>query len=226
MDGDGEAEIGRESAGDRPPALAVVIAAKDADIRAFPSRPVPLGPPAVVLHIESAWGLWGRDDLMHALAELGIELRNESGADPLIGGSKRPAAVFAQVMPAGGDSEVDAVAVADDGVHAESAVARLPFCAWGWSLIPGTISHESPASPLRNRAAGSTPHQSSFLPAPASSAQMFASARPSSGANAGAAFVSLNDLPRLFERRIFMPKNGLQLDASSRGVPRVSINVE
>src|SRR5688572_30130287 len=92
--------------------------------------------------------------------------------------------------------------------------------ACSWLLMPGTISHESPASWLRNRDAGSTPHHSSFLPPPVSSDQMLASARPSSLGNAGADFVSLKLLPRSVERRTFMPKNGLQLEAYTRGAPR------
>jgi hypothetical protein len=92
-------------------------------------------------------------------------------------------------------------------------------------LIPCTISHVSPASPLRKSDAGSTPHRRSFLPAPGSSDQMFASARPSAFGNSGADFVSLNLLPRSFERRTFIPKKALQLDAKIRGVPRVSISV-
>src|SRR5258705_9151594 len=92
--------------------------------------------------------------------------------------------------------------------------------------MPGTISHVSPPSLLRNSDAGSTPHQRSLRPSPASSDQMLASARPSSCGNAGADFVSLNDFPRSVERRTFMPKNALQLEAYKRGVPRVSMSVE
>ena len=79
--------------------------------------------------------------------------------------------------------------------------------------MPGTISQESPPSRLRNSEAGSTPHHRSFLPPPASSDQMFASARPSSFGNAGADFVSLNFFPRSVEIMTFMPKNALQHDA-------------
>src|SRR5579863_2487176 len=92
--------------------------------------------------------------------------------------------------------------------------------------MPGTISHESPPSWLVNKDAGSTPHHRSFLPPPASSDQMLASARPSSLGNAGADFVSLKLFPMSVERNNFMPKNGLQLEAYRRGVPRVSISVE
>src|SRR6266576_6824370 len=105
----------------------------------------------------------------------------------------------------------------------------LPGChlrACSWLLMPGTISHESPLSRLRNREAGSTPHSSSFLPPPGSIDQMLASARPSSLGNAGADFVSVKLLPRFVERNTFMPKNGLQLEAYRRGVPRLSISVE
>src|SRR5499427_6176640 len=99
------------------------------------------------------------------------------------------------------------------------------FRACSWLLMPGTISQESPPSLDRNSDAGSTPHRRSFLSDPDSSDQMLASARPSSLGNVGADFVSLNFLPRSVERNSFMPKNGLQLEAYSRGVPRLSIIV-
>ena len=51
---------------------------------------------------------------------------------------------------------------------------------------------------------------------------MLASARPSSLGNAGADFVSVKLFPMFVERNTFMPKNGLQLEAYRRGVPRVS----
>src|SRR5260370_1906804 len=92
--------------------------------------------------------------------------------------------------------------------------------------MPGTRSHESPPSWLLNNDAGSTPHQRSFLPRPASSDQMLASARPSSLGNAGPDFASLKLFPMSVERNTFIPKNGLQLEAYRRGVPRVSISVE
>src|SRR5262249_6529616 len=92
-------------------------------------------------------------------------------------------------------------------------------------LMPGTISQESPLSLLLNSAAGSTPHHRSFLSAPASSDQMLARARPSSFGKAGADFVSLKLLPRSVERRTFIPKKALQLEAKIRGPPRVSSTV-
>src|ERR1700693_24304 len=101
---------------------------------------------------------------------------------------------------------------------------HLRACSW-W-LMPGTISHESPPSWLLTKDAGSTPHHRSFLPLPGSSDQMLASARPSSLGNAGADDVSLKLFPMSVERNSFMPKKGLQLEAYSRGVPRVSISVE
>src|SRR5436190_19407780 len=94
----------------------------------------------------------------------------------------------------------------------------LPGChlrACSWLLMPGTSSQESPPSPLLNSAAGSTPHQSSFLLSPDSRDQMLASARPSSFGKAGADFVSLNVLPRSVDLRTFMPKKALQLEAYS-----------
>src|ERR1700693_1820883 len=102
----------------------------------------------------------------------------------------------------------------------------LHLRACSWLLMPGTMSHESPPSRLLNKDAGSTPHHRSFLSTPASSDQMLASARPSSLGNAGADFVSLKLFPMSVERSTFIPKNGLQLDAYRRGVPRVSISVE
>src|SRR5437773_5243382 len=92
--------------------------------------------------------------------------------------------------------------------------------------MPSTSSHQSPPSWLLDKAAGSTPHHRSFLPPPASSPQMLASARPSSFGNAGADLVSLKLFPISVERSTFMPKNGLQLDAFRRGVPRASMSVE
>src|SRR4051812_48063151 len=92
--------------------------------------------------------------------------------------------------------------------------------------MPGTISHESPPSRLLNNEAGSTPHHSSFLERPGSSDQMLISERPSSLGNAGPDLVSSKLFPMFVERNTFMPKNGLQLDAYRRGVPRVSISVE
>src|SRR5258708_813098 len=102
----------------------------------------------------------------------------------------------------------------------------LHLRACSWLLMPGAISQESPPSRLLNKDAGSTPHHRSFLPPPASRDQMLGSARPSSLGNAGADFVSLKLLPMSVERNTFIPKNGLQLDAYRRGVPRVSISVE
>src|SRR6266478_9653948 len=92
--------------------------------------------------------------------------------------------------------------------------------------MPGTRSHESPPSRLLNKDAGSTPHHRPFLSPPASSPQMLTSARPSSLGNAGPDFVSVKLFPMSVERNTFMPKNGLQLEAYRRGVPRVSISVE
>lgn len=100
---------------------------------------------------------------------------------------------------------------------------RLPGCRWrecSWLPMPATISHESPPSPLRKSDAGSTPHHKSFLSSPASSDQMFASARPLVFGNSGADFVSLNFLPRSVDTKTFMPKNALRLEANSRGDQR------
>src|SRR5438874_12372697 len=92
----------------------------------------------------------------------------------------------------------------------------FPGChlrACSWLLMPGTISQESPPSLDRKSDAGSTPQKRSFLSYPGSSDQMLASARPSSLGKVGADFVSLNVLPRSVERKTFMPKKALQLEA-------------
>ena len=49
----------------------------------------------------------------------------EASADALIGRPECFAAVLAQIVAAGRDAEVHVISVADDGVHAEPAVAGL-----------------------------------------------------------------------------------------------------
>jgi hypothetical protein len=67
------------------------------------------------------------DDLVHALAELGIRVRRETGADAGVGRLERRAAVLAQVVTAGRDADVHAIPVANDRVHAHAAGPRLPL---------------------------------------------------------------------------------------------------
>ena len=122
-----EAEVGRQPLGDRAPAVAVVVAAQHADVRPPPSRSVPLPPAAVVLHVEPARGVLMASDLVHALAELGVGIGREAGADALVGGLEGLAAVLREVVPAGRDTEVHAIAVAQDRVHAQSAITGLPL---------------------------------------------------------------------------------------------------
>ncbi|MCI0460000.1 MAG: hypothetical protein L0Z62_23865 [Gemmataceae bacterium] len=124
---DGEAEIGRQSLADRSPSMAVVVAAQHADVWPPPSRPIPFGPAAVILHIEPAWRVLVSRDLMHALAEFRERIGHEAGANTPVRCLKRLAAVLAQVVAAGRDAEVEAIAIAQDGVHAESAVTRVPL---------------------------------------------------------------------------------------------------
>src|SRR5206468_10241472 len=47
--------------------------------------------------------------------------------DALVRGAEGRAAVLAQVVPPGRDAEVHAASIAEDGVHAEAAVAGLPL---------------------------------------------------------------------------------------------------
>ena len=105
----------------------MVVAAQHADVGPRPARPGPIRPSAVVLHVEPAGRVVVPRDLVYALAEFGIRIGRESGADALVGRLERVAAVLAQIVAAGRNTEMHAIAVANDGVHAESAVARLPF---------------------------------------------------------------------------------------------------
>src|SRR5262249_35862544 len=107
--------------------MTVVVAAQHADAGARTARAGPVGPAAVILHVEPARRFVGPHDLVDALTELRVRIRRKAGADAVVSRFERLAAVFAQVMSAGRDAEVDAIAVADDRVHAESAAARLPL---------------------------------------------------------------------------------------------------
>src|SRR6516165_4670706 len=55
---DREAEIGWQSLRNRPPRLAVVVAAQDTDVRPRPSWPIPIGPATVVLHVKPSGRGW------------------------------------------------------------------------------------------------------------------------------------------------------------------------
>src|ERR1019366_3575323 len=66
-------------------------------------------------------------DLVHALAELGVRIGLEPGADTFVGSREGAASILAQVVPAGGDAEVNALAVAEDRVHAETARSGMPL---------------------------------------------------------------------------------------------------
>src|SRR5262245_42104457 len=107
--------------------MAVIVAPQHADVGPTSTGPVPLAPAAVVLHVEAPRRVLVADDLVHALPELGIRIGREAGADPGVRGLEGVAAVLAQVMAAGRDAEVHAVAIPQDGVHAQSAGARLPL---------------------------------------------------------------------------------------------------
>src|SRR5262245_41288596 len=107
--------------------MTVVVAAQHADVGAGPAGAGKLGPAAVILHVEAAWRVVVPHDLMDALTELRIRIRLKASADAVVCGFERFPAVFAQVVSAGRDAEVYAIAVANDRVHAEAAAARLPF---------------------------------------------------------------------------------------------------
>src|SRR5262249_5162658 len=126
---------------DRPPGVAVIVAAKDADVRPRSAWPVPLGPAAVVLHVESARRALVACNLVNALAEFRVGIGHEAGADALVCCREGLAAVLAQVMPPGGDAKVHALAVAEDGVHAQSAVAGIPLASM---LVVTDAGHHFP----------------------------------------------------------------------------------
>src|SRR5262249_3700495 len=69
----------------------------------------------------------GPHDLVDALTELWIRIRCEASANAVVGCFERLTAVFAQVVSARRDAQVHAMAVTNDRVHAQSAVAGLPL---------------------------------------------------------------------------------------------------
>jgi len=91
---------------------------------------------------------------------------------------------------------------------------------------PGTMFPGKPPSRLLNKEAGSMRTKSSCPIAPASSDQMFASARPSSLGKAGADFVSLKFFAEVRRAQDFHAEESIATRAKSRGVPRVSMNAE
>src|SRR5205823_2534434 len=90
-------------------------------------RPIPIGPAAVILHVEPAGSVLVTRDLVHALAELWIGIGQEAGAHALVGRCEADTAIFAHVVTASRDTEVHPIPVAQNRVHAKPAVPRLPF---------------------------------------------------------------------------------------------------
>src|SRR5262245_25896789 len=111
MDRDREAKVRGQALGDRVPAVAVIVAAQHADVGARSAGTVPAAPAAVVLHVEAARRVLVADHLVHALAELRIRIGLESRAHARVRGLEGDAAVLAQVVAAGRDAEMHAVAV-------------------------------------------------------------------------------------------------------------------
>ena len=94
-------------------------------------------------------------DFVHALAELGVRIGLETGADAFVGCREGLASVLAQVMPAGGDAEVQALAVAEDGMHAETTRSGVP--------LPGVLVVADTRNHLPRIAAVNAPEQSRWL---------------------------------------------------------------
>src|SRR5215471_928087 len=107
--------------------MAIVVASQHADIRPRPSRPGPVRPSAVVLHVKPPRRGVVPNDFVDALTELGIGIWREAGADALIGRPKCLTTVLAQIMATSGDTEVHPIPVANNRVHAEPAVAGVPL---------------------------------------------------------------------------------------------------
>src|SRR5439155_12486558 len=130
----GKAEVGGKSLADRSPRMAVIIAAQDTNTRV-------VGKTAVVLHVQPARHVRVASDLVHALTELDEGIGEETGADAFVSGRECRAAIFANVMAAGRDTEMHTIPVAQDRVHAEPAVAGLPLAG---VLVVGDARNQLP----------------------------------------------------------------------------------
>src|SRR6188768_3899312 len=107
--------------------MTAVIAAQHPDVGPRSAWSGPLGPAAVILHVQASGRCVVARDLVHALAEFGIRIRIEAGADAGVGRVERLATVLAQIVSAGRNAEMHALTVADDRVHAQPAGAGLPL---------------------------------------------------------------------------------------------------
>jgi hypothetical protein len=81
----------------------------------------------VVLHIQASRRIVVSHDLVHTLAVLGVRIGLKAGADALVGCAERLPAVLAHIVAAGRDAEVHTIAIANDRVHAQTAIARCPL---------------------------------------------------------------------------------------------------
>ena len=152
-------------------------------------------------------------DLVDTLTEFRIGIGRETGTDALVRGREGLAAILAQVVAARGDAEVKAIPVAKDRVHAQPSVAGLPLSsvlmvADARNQLPGISAVARPEERCWLHAT-----QEILLVIPRFERPDVGESRPSSFENAGADLVSLNFLPKSVERRTFMPKKGLQLEA-------------
>src|SRR5439155_16628843 len=93
------------------------------------------------LHVEASGRIVVAGNLVNALAELGVGIGREAGADALVRGRERVAAILTQVVAAGRDAEVHAAPVAQDRMHAEPTVAGLPFAG---VLVVADAAHHFP----------------------------------------------------------------------------------
>jgi hypothetical protein len=90
-----------------------------------------------------------RGDLVHALAELGVGVRQEGGPDALVGGRPGVPAVLGPVHAAGGHGDQDAVRVGrmrQDRVDRLASVTRIPLRPV--RVIPQRADDLEPNSPI------------------------------------------------------------------------------
>src|SRR5262245_44894430 len=98
----------------------------------------------MVLHVQPPGGVVVPHDFVDTLTELRIGIGRKAGTDPLIRRGERFAPVLAEVMTARRDAEVYVVSVANNRMHAEAAVARLPFACM---LMVADAGHHLPRIP-------------------------------------------------------------------------------
>src|SRR6266404_2659029 len=112
MHNDGEAEVGGQALCDRAPSVAMVVTAQDADARSRSAGAVPIGPAAMVLHVEPARRVLVTRHLVNALAEFGVRIGRETGPHTFVSRGEGRAPILAQIMTTGRDADVHPISIA------------------------------------------------------------------------------------------------------------------